>query len=421
MTATIATAAALAARGGFRDELTRAEAAYRSARVSDVSCDMRISLEADSDRYRGEATIRFDRVGEGDLWLEFTGGGVKRFAINGVPADPGGHPHRLALPEAALRGRNEVTVAWEHAFQPVDEFRYGFFRSDANEGDETLYTNFEPFGAHRMFPCFDQPDLKGTYGLTVDAPGRWTVVANAPETGRAPLGRGRARRFFARTAPLPPYLVALCAGDFRSFRGDWRGIPIGIHCRRAIGNSVAEIAPGAIALVRDGIAFYERFCGYPYPFGKYDLTLVPGFSYAAMENAGAVVMNERQRRSSGMGEVILHETAHMWFGNLVTLRWWDALGFQESGASVLAHMAEHAITGAYGKDIEPTPAGERIALSLALRRYFREYAWGNASQDDFARIAGHPDWRWLRQKPDARNSVGNDWLVNALPSALRVG
>ena len=345
---------------------------------------------------------------------------MERFAINGVPADPGGHSHRLALPEAALRGRNEVTVAWEHVFQSIPGHFHGFFRPNAGEDAETLYTNFEPFGAHRMFPCFDQPDLKGTYGLTVDAPARWTVVANAPETGRAPLGGGRARRFFARTAPLPPYLVALCAGDFRSFRGDWRGVPIGIHCRRAIGGSVTEIAPGAIAIVRDGIAFYEQFCGYPYPFGKYDLTLVPGFSYAAMESAGAVVMNERERCSSDMGEVILHETAHMWFGNLVTLRWWEALGFQERGASALAGMAELAITGADG-DREPAPHGERIALSRALRRYFREYAWDNASQDDFARIAGNPDWRWLRQKPDARNSVGNDWLVNALPSALRAG
>ena len=414
MTAAIATAAAaaLAARGGFRDELTRAEAAYRSARVSGVSCDMRISLEAGSDRYRGEAAIRFVRAGGGDLWLDFAGGGAERFAINGVPADPGGHPHRLALPEAALRGRNEVTVAWEHAFQPIPDCLHGFFRPDA----ECLYTNFEPFGAHRMFPCFDQPDLKGTYALTVDAPGRWTVVANAPETGSAPLGGGRARRFFAPTPPLPPYLFALCAGDLRSFRDGAGGVPVGVHCRREIGAEAAEIAPAAIALVRDGVAFCERFCGHPYPFAKYDIVFVPGFSYAAMENAAAVVMSERQMFSGDLGAVILHETAHMWFGNLATLRWWDDLGFQERGTAVLAGMAEQAIAGTH-VDGGRAPHGERIALSRALGRYFREFAWGNASRDDFARIAGDPDWRWLRRRPDDRKSVRNRGPANALPSA----
>ena len=387
------------------DTLTRAEAAYRSARVSGVSCVMRISLEAGSSRYRGETALRFDRAGDGDLWLDFAGGGAERFAINGTAADPGRHPFRLALPAASLRdGRNEVAVAWTHAFQPIpgQKRRHDFFRSVKGDGDECLYTNFEPFGAHRMFPCFDQPDLKGPYELTVDAPARWTVTANAPETARSPLPDGRTRRSFARTVPLPPYLVAICAGDFRSFRDDWRGVPLGIHCRRAIGDDAAKHAPAMFAVLRDGLGFFERFCGYPYPFGKYDLTLVPGFPYAAMENAAAVVMNER-RRLGDFTDTILHETAHMWFGNLVTLRWWDDFGFQERAASALAGIAGGEIAG-----LAPPPwaRAEIAAISRALPRYFGEFAHGNASRDEFARIAGEPGWQWLRSEPDAFDFVG---------------
>ena len=393
-----------------RDALTRSEAEYRSARVSGVSCAMRISLEAGSGRYRGETAIRFDRAGGGGLWLDFAGGGAERFGINGTAADPGPHPHRLALPAAALRdGRNEVSVSWTHEFQPVPGRElYGFFRSVKGDGDECLYTNFEPFGAHRMFPCFDQPDLKGPYELTVDAPARWTAVANAPETVRSPLPDGRTRRAFARTAPLPPYLVALCAGDFRSFRDDWRGVPLGIHCRRAIGDDAAKYAPAMFAVLRDGLGFFERFCGYPYPFGKYDLTLVPGFSFPAMENAAAVVANERHRRGD-FTKLILHETAHMWFGNLVTLRWWDDFGFQESGASALAAAAERTIAGT-GQESGGT---ETAAFARALRRYFRAFAHGNATRDDFARIAGNPDWLWL--PPHAPPGFGFVGEAGSLP------
>jgi aminopeptidase N len=203
-----------------------------------------------------------------------------------------------------------------------------------------LYSDLETFDAHRIYACFDQPDLKATFEFTVIGEDDWTVISNvAPDIAAAPVGPGAARWHFPPTPVLSTYITAIAAGPYFEVTQEHDGIPLGLYCRQSL---ASYLDPDEIfEITRQGFDFYHQAFGVRYPFGKYDQLFVPEFKAGAMENAGCVTFLEdyifRSRVTDAdreaRAQTILHEMAHMWFGDLVTMRWWDDLWLNESFAS----------------------------------------------------------------------------------------
>jgi aminopeptidase N len=212
-----------------------------------------------------------------------------------------------------------------------------------------LYSDLETFDAHRVYACFDQPDMKASYELSVTAPADWVVVSNmAPESTTE---AGQALRWhFPPTPLMPTYITAVAAGPYHVVRGEHDGIPLGVYCRQSLAGYLD--ADEILEVTRQGFDFFHKTFGITYPFGKYDQLFVPEFKEGAMENAGCVTFLEayifRSRVTDfareARGETILHEMAHMWFGDLVTMRWWDDLWLNESFATWAGTLAQAEAT-----------------------------------------------------------------------------
>ena len=320
--------------------LTRDEARERARILSVDSYAVELDLTTGNETFRSTTVIRFSSSEPGArTFVELAAPRVLSATLNGTELDPGElfDGERLTLPEVAAE--NELTVVADAAYMRTGEGLHRFV--DPVDEAVYLYSQFETADAQRMYACFDQPDLKACFELTVFAPPSWEVISNqTPEIERADTGvEGRVRWYFPPTTRIPTYITALIAGPYHVVRDEHDGIPLGLFCRASLAEHLDSEA--LFEVTKQGFDFFHELFGIRYPFGKYDQLFVPEFNAGAMENAGAVTFLEdyvfRSRvtdaRYERRAETLLHEMAHMWFGNLVTMRWWDDLWLNESFAT----------------------------------------------------------------------------------------
>ncbi|GDY32354.1 aminopeptidase N [Gandjariella thermophila] len=338
--------------------LTRDQAQQRAASLEVVSYQIDLDL-TDGQGGPGEGTfrsvtrIRFRCRQPGiSSWVDLVAARVDRAVLNGTELDVSGYREEDGIPLPELAEDNELVVSADCRYMTTGEGLHRFV--DPVDGGVYLYSQFETADAKRMFACFDQPDLKASYDVTVTAPAAWEVVSNAAAEVTETLPGGAVRHVFGTAGPMSTYLVALVAGPYAkwqdAYTDDEGTIPLGIYCRASLAEYMD--AERLFTQTKQGFGFYHRAFGVRYPFGKYDQCFVPEFNAGAMENAGCVTFLEdyvfRSRVTRYLYErrceTLLHEMAHMWFGDLVTMRWWDDLWLNESFATWASVLAQVEVT-----------------------------------------------------------------------------
>ncbi|MCB2177124.1 MAG: aminopeptidase N [Actinomycetales bacterium] len=327
--------------------LTRDEARTRAVLTVD-SYDVALDLTTGPTTFRSTTVVRFAAPAGFSTFIDLIAPTVHEVVLNGVALDVAEvfADSRIALEH--LAPDNELRVVADCAYMNTGEGLHRFV--DPVDDEVYLYSQFEVADSRRVFAVFEQPDLKATFRFTVTAPDHWTVVSNSPTPEPEPVGDGAARWSFEPTPPLASYVTAVIAGPYHRVQGevssvDGRELSAAVLCRASLAQYLD--AEEILAITRAGFAFYEERFGRPYPFAKYDQIFVPEFNAGAMENAGAVTFLEAYVFRSKVPEAtverrtvtILHELAHMWFGDLVTMRWWDDLWLNESFAEYVSHLA----------------------------------------------------------------------------------
>ncbi|MGH3398513.1 MAG: aminopeptidase N [Streptosporangiaceae bacterium] len=329
--------------------LTRNEARERARLLTVQSYQVNLDLTVGESLFGSVTTVRFTCSSPGsDTFIDLTAPEVTEIVLNGAAVDPGAFDgNRIAL--TGLAESNELRVVAHCAYSHTGEGLHRF--TDPADKGVYMYSDLETFDAHQIYACFDQPDLKATFELTALAQDDWEVISNmAPEGSPEEAGPGRRRWHFPPTPLLPTYITAVAAGPYHVVRQEHDGIPLGLFCRQSLAQ---YLDPDEIfEVTRQGFDFYHREFQRRYPFGKYDQLFVPEFKAGAMENAGCVTFLEsyiyRSRVTDAAREArastILHEMAHMWFGDLVTMRWWDDLWLNESFATWASTVAQAEAT-----------------------------------------------------------------------------
>ncbi len=439
-----------------KENLTRDEAAERATLLRDLHYAVHLDLTRGDEVFGAAVTVTFDADAGAETFIDCTAREVTEVVLNGEPVPTDRiEPTRIQLPPLARR--NELTVVATMEYRNIGK-GLSFFRDPTDDG-VYLHSQFEPHDAHLVYPCFDQPDLKATFDVSVDAPADWVVVSNNPVVER-PAEGAAGRWVFSTTPVISTYITAVVAGTYTSVHEQHGELDMGWYVRRSLAEHLD--ADELFELTRQGLDWYAEAFGRPYPFAKYDQLLVPEFQAGAMENPGCITYSElyvfrskvtesqRERRA----ETILHEMAHMWFGDLVTMRWWDDLWLNESFATFMSVLCQSRATRfdnawvtfldaekTWAKFQDQLPTTHPIAADMVdiesvhqnfdgityakgasvlrqlvawvgeeeflagCRRYFDAHAWGNAELRDFLdaleAASGRDDlggWRdeWLR-------------------------
>ncbi|MDQ0850278.1 aminopeptidase N [Arthrobacter sp. B3I9] len=463
--------------------LRRDEAATRSALISthryDVTLDVRHAADPDVAGYPSRSVLTFSATEPGaSTFLDFISGDVQSVVLNGeeLPVPEIADGARIRLDN--LQAENEVTVIGTALYSTSGEGMHRFF--DPADGQCYLYTQYEPADARRVFANFEQPDLKAEFTFHVVAPSDWQVASNGSETARTRLaGEPAGSRWdFASTKPMSTYITTVLAGPYFKADDVWYGtvggavgdgaaggaagdgtvleVPLTLYCRASMAASFD--APALFALTKNGLDFFNGLFDFPYPWGKYDQAFVPEYNLGAMENPGLVTFTESYVFTSraadsqyqGRANTLLHEMAHMWFGDLVTMQWWDDLWLKESFADYMGtlgvdrttdwttawvNFANNRKAWAYVQDQLPTThpivadipdleaakqnfdgityaKGASVLKQLVAyvgfeafvagsRRYFKDHAYGNTTLSDLLAALGAASGRnlgeWARQ------------------------
>ncbi|MFF1683347.1 aminopeptidase N [Streptomyces sp. NPDC058256] len=319
--------------------LTRDEAQTRAKLLDVHHYGIALDLTGGDDTFDSRTVIRFTARTDADTFVELKPAELRSVTLDGQPLDPETlDENRLPL-KGLTAGEHELRVDAAMRYSRTGEGMHRF--TDPTDGETYLYTQLFMDDVQRVFAAFDQPDLKAVFELSVTAPEGWTVLANGVTEH---LGEGRWEA--AATPLISTYLVAVAAGPWHSVRTEHRGLPFGIHCRRSLAPYLDADADEILDVTRACFDRYHEKFDEPYPFDSYDQAFVPEFNAGAMENPGlvtfrddfvyrsAVTDTERQTRAM----VIAHEMAHMWFGDLVTLRWWDDIWLNESFAEYMGYQ-----------------------------------------------------------------------------------
>jgi aminopeptidase N len=343
----------------FPDNLTRAEVRARSELIGTHAYRVLVDLSGDSVpdpevTFASTSEVTFTARTAGRTHIDLIADSVSVAVLDGVELDPGTFAGSR-LPFDVTAGDHRLQVSAICRYSRTGEGLHRFL--DPADGLTYLYTQFEVADARRVFACFEQPDLKARFTFAVLAPRTWTVISNGREDRRLEVDGVVARWDFAETQPLSTYLTAVVAGDYATVPdavpdvgtgtriGGGGGVPMSLLCRQSLAGDLD--AERIFATTRAGFGVFEERFGHPYAFGKYDQVFVPEYNGGAMENAGCVTLRDdylfRSRVTSASYEArdntILHELSHMWFGDLVTMQWWDDLWLKESFAEFASHFS----------------------------------------------------------------------------------
>ncbi|YCK35641.1 aminopeptidase N [Actinomadura sp. ATCC 39365] len=457
--------------------LTRDEARERARLLKVESYEVALDLTEGDERFESVTTVRFTSTSPGaSTFIDLHGANVRKVTLNGTDLDVSSYDaDKGRFPLPSLAESNELLVDADCSYMRTGEGLHRFV--DPVDQKVYLHSQFETADAHRMYACFDQPDLKAVFQLTVLAPADWEVVSNGAaakvedlegQSGRHGGVQAARRWEFEPTPVISTYITALVAGPYYKVTSEHDGIPLGLYCRASLGEHLD--ADNLFEVTRQGFDFFHRVFGVRYPFTKYDQLFVPEFNAGAMENAGCVTFLEdyvfRSRVTDAVverrAETILHEMAHMWFGDLVTMRWWDDLWLNESFATYVSVLAQAEATRwgngawttfanvekswAYRQDQLPSthpiaadiPDMQAVEVNFdgityakgasvlkqlvayvgldnflaGVRDYFAEHAWGNTELKDLLAALERTSGRDL-------SSWSKEWLETAWVNTLR--
>jgi len=330
------------------ENLTRIEAQERRAIVDTRAYDVQLDLTRGDEVFSSRTAVTFAATEGASTFIDLIARTVHSVTLNGRELDPATvfADSRIALD--GLASENELIVEADCEYTNTGEGLHRFV--DPVDGEVYLYSQFEVPDSRRMYTVFEQPDLKAEFTFSVTAPARWKVVSNSPTPEPDAVSDDTARWDFPPTPRISSYITALVAGPYEATyseltSADGRVIPLGVFARKSLWQYLD--ADYVIDKTRQGFAYFEEKFGFPYPFAKYDQLFVPEFNAGAMENAGAVTFTEtyvfRSKVTDAVKErrvvTILHELAHMWFGDLVTMKWWNDLWLNESFAEWASTIA----------------------------------------------------------------------------------
>ena len=324
--------------------LTQQQAQLRAQQVANVSYQLNYQLSSGT-TFRAQTTLNFDwQGGHYPLRVDLNQAKIHKVLINDVPLYPDYNGQFLLFNSKLLQsGHNQIYIEFSRHYSTNGEGLHRFV--DPVDNKVYLYSHFEPAAAQQMFPSFDQPDIKATYQLTVTAPTQWTVISATKEKQVQRQGNHNIW-YFPVSPKLSTYNFSMHAGPYKVWQDNSGRYPLRLFARQSVASQID--ASLWFDYTHKGLTFFDQYFGIPYPFKKYDQVLVPDFLYGAMENAAAITFAEsrflhhstptpsQQQRLAG---VILHEMAHQWFGNLVTMKWWNGLWLNESFASFMATLA----------------------------------------------------------------------------------